>query len=203
MKDDLIQTFQLEASNLRGRILRIGPALDSLLKRHDYPAPVTRLTGEAACFALMLSSMLKYGGIFTLQLQGDGPVSMVVADITHHGVVRACAKYSPSREIPPVSNPLLLLGKGHLAFTIDQGTDMDRYQGIVALSGKNFQDLVQHYFAQSEQITTGIRFAMAQNGDGAWRAGAIMLQRMPEQDAHAGESREDDWRRTMTLLHSC
>ena len=68
MKDDLIQTFQLEASNLRGRILRMGPALDSLLKRHVYPAPVTRLTGEAACIALMLSSLLKYDGIFTLYL---------------------------------------------------------------------------------------------------------------------------------------
>ena len=95
------------------------------------------------------------------------------------------------------------MGKGHLAFTIDQGEDMDRYQGIVALSGKNFQDLVQHYFVQSEQITTGIRFAMEQNAEGRWRAGAIMLQRMPEQEAHAGESREDDWRRTMMLLHSC
>jgi molecular chaperone Hsp33 len=205
MNDDLIETFQLDSSNLRGRILRVGPALDSLLKRHSsYPDPVTRLTGETACIALMLSSMLKYDGIFTLQLQGDGPVSMVVADITNQGVMRACAKYKKSgEEIFPVSNPLLLMGKGHLAFTVDQGEDMERYQGIVTLSGKNFQDLIQHYFSQSEQITTGIRFAMDKTPDGFWRAGAIILQRLPEQKENSGEAEEDDWRRAMTLLHSC
>lgn len=203
MNDDLIQTFQLESSNLRGRILRVGPALGTLLERHPYPAPVTRLTGEVACMALLLSSMLKYDGVFTLQIQGDGPVSMVVADITEHGVVRACAKYMENTEIPEVSNALLLMGKGYLAFTVDQGEDMERYQGIVALSGRNFQDLVQHYFAQSEQITTGIRFAMERDARGNWRAGAIMLQRLPEQDSHAGEGQEDDWRRAMILLQSC
>ncbi len=203
MNDDLIQTFQLELSNLRGRILRMGPVLDGLLKRHPYPAPVIRLTGEVACIALILSSMLKYEGVFTLQLQGDGLVSMVVADVTRHGVVRACAKYRNDVEIHPVSNPLLLMGKGYMAFTVDQGEDTERYQGIVALSGDSFQDLVQHYFAQSEQITTGIRFAMAQNAKGSWRAGAIMLQRLPEDDRDTAEAQEDDWRRAITLLQSC
>lgn len=203
-EDNLIQTFQLEQSNLRGRILRLGSVIDDLLQRHDYPAQVLQLTGEAAAMALMLSSMLKYDGIFTLQIQGDGPVDMVVADITDHGNIRACARYKKDEEIPELSNPMLLMGKGYLAFTVDQGPDTDKYQGIVALSGKTLQDSIQHYFAQSEQITTGLRYLLARGDDGRWRAGGIMLQRLPEaKGGDRGEAHEDDWRRAMVLLQSC
>lgn len=203
-EDNLIQTFQLEQSNLRGRILRLGSVIDDLLRRHDYPAQVLQLTGEAAAMALMLSSMLKYEGIFTLQIQGDGPVDMVVADVVNHGNIRACARYKKDAEIPELSNPMLLLGKGYLAFTVDQGPDTEKYQGIVALSGKTLQDSIQHYFAQSEQITTGLRYLLSRGPDGRWRAGGIMLQRLPEQSgAGRGEAHEDDWRRAMVLLQSC
>lgn len=200
--DNIVQTFQLETSNLRGRVLRMGEVLDEMLIRHGYPEPVTRLTGEAAVLAVLLSSMLKYDGIFTLQLQGDGPVKMVVADL-NEGVVRSCARYEPEEIIDGISNPMVLMGKGYLAFTVDQGQDMERYQGVVALSGKSFADSVQHYFMQSEQITTGIRMAMDRK-DGKWRAGAIMLQQLPEQKSGLeGETGEDAWRTAMVLLESC
>lgn len=204
MDDNLVQTFQLDGPNLRGRILRLGTVMDEILRRHAYPEPVTQLTGEVAVLAMLLSSMIKYDGIFTLQTQSDGPVSMLVADIVSPGILRACARFNAD-EIPERTDaPVTLMGQGYLAFTVDQGENTEQYQGIVSLTGGALQDSVQHYFSQSEQITTGIRMAMSRNSDGHWRAGAIMLQMLPEQaGAEKGESKEDDWRRTMILLQSC
>ena len=203
MQDNIVQTFQLEDSNLRGRILRMGSAMNDILERHAYPDSVSRLTGEAAMLALLLSSMLKYDGIFTFQTQSDGAVPMLVADITRRGVVRACAKFD-AEAVEGKGSGGDLLGEGHLAFTVDQGDETERYQGIVALTGDSLQDSVQHYFTQSEQIATGIRIAVGRDVDGKWRGGAIMLQRLPEQGAQEeGEAHEDDWRRAMVLLQSC
>lgn len=204
MDDNLFQTFQLEGSNLRGRILRMGSSINDILDRHGYPDGISVLTGQAAILALLLSSMLKYDGIFTLQTSSDGPVSMLVSDITNRGVVRACATYDPSR-LRGDLDPASLMGAGHLAFTVDQGADMERYQGIVSLTGGSLQESVQHYFTQSEQIATGIRIAVGRDASGQWRAGGIMLQRLPEEGGinNPGESEEDDWRRTMILLQSC
>jgi molecular chaperone Hsp33 len=205
MDDNLFQTFQLEGSSLRGRILRMGTSIHDILDRHGYPDGVSVLTGQAAVLALLLSSMLKYDGIFTLQTSGDGPVSMLVSDITRRGVVRACATYDPTRLRDGDQDLTSLMGTGHLAFTVDQGEDMERYQGIVSLTGGSLQDSVQHYFTQSEQIATGIRIAVGRDADGQWRAGGIMLQRLPEEGGinNPGEGEEDDWRRTMILLQSC
>jgi len=205
MDDNLFQTFQLEGSSLRGRILRMGTSIHDILDRHGYPDGVSVLTGQAAVLALLLSSMLKYDGIFTLQTSGDGPVSMLFSDITRRGVVRACATYDPTRLRDGDQDLTSLMGTGHLAFTVDQGEDMERYQGIVSLTGGSLQDSVQHYFTQSEQIATGIRIAVGRDADGQWRAGGIMLQRLPEEGGinNPGEGEEDDWRRTMILLQSC
>lgn len=204
ISSNLIQTFQLDVSNLRGRILRLDTTINDILSRHKYPEPVLQLTGEATILALLLSSMLKYDGIFTLQTSGNGPVSMLVADIADKGTIRACARYDAEAIPTVVPNPKDLMGEGYLAFTVDQGPDTEQYQGIVELTGTNLQDCVQHYFMQSEQITTGIRMALSRGADGKWRGGAIMLQRLPEQvQAVTGESQEDDWRRTMILMQSC
>lgn len=205
MDDNLFQTFQLEGSNLRGRILRMGASINDILDRHAYPDAISILTGQAAVLALLLSSMLKYDGIFTLQTKSDGPVSMLVSDITRRGVVRACATYDATQLRSSDQDATALMGTGHLAFTVDQGEDMDRYQGIVSLTGGSLQDSVQHYFTQSEQIATGIRIAVGRDGAGQWRAGGIMLQRLPEEGGinTPGEGEEDDWRRTMILLQSC
>ncbi len=216
-QDNFIQTFQLESSSFRGRVVRVGDVLDRMLDAHDYPLPIAHLVAETTVLAIALSSMMKYEGIFTLQAQGDGPIKMLVADVTSDGAVRACASFDKERfesarqklsalkTIESGQNHLAqYLGKGYIAFTVDQGQHTDRYQGIVELRGASMVDCVQHYFTQSEQIGTGIKMAVGQR-DGGWRAEAIMLQNMPEESSEkaTGNLDEDDWRRAMILLDSC
>jgi molecular chaperone Hsp33 len=205
--DNVIQPFQLETSQLRGRAVRLGSVLDDILGPHDYPLPVMHLTAEVVTLAALLSSMLKYEGIFTLQTKGDGPVNMLVADVTSAGNLRGCASFDKER-VAKFGNDLdllpLFLGKGYIAFTVDQMGKTDRYQGIVELKGKSLVECVQHYFTQSEQIETGIKIAVGRDKKGKWRAGGIMLQHMPEVEKSAsirtaGE-RKEDWNRSMTLL---
>ncbi len=218
IKDNFFQTFQLESSNIRGRIVRLDSVLDEILSAHNYPIPISHLVAESITLSLALSSMLKYEGIFTLQAQGDGPVSMVVSDVNSAGVVRGCAAFNEERfqtareqisalktEESSQNHLAQYLGKGHLAFTVDQGKHCERYQGIVELKGSSLVDCVQHYFTQSEQIGTGIKMAIGQR-NGSWRACAIMLQHMPEDNVNdqggMGNLHEDDWRRAMILLNS-
>lgn len=217
--DNVVQTFQLDASMLRGRMVRLGSVLNEILEPHAYPNPVAHLVAETVTLTLLLSSMLKYEGIFTLQTQGDGPVDMLVADVTTEGHVRACAHFDPERlehareqlsalkSTETSRNHLAqYLGKGYIAFTVDQGARAEPYQGIVELQGASLVDCVQHYFNQSEQIGTGIKMAIGQR-DGAWRGGGIMLQKMPDEGGVNGASQghmdEDDWRRSMILMESC
>ena len=207
MGDNFVQSFQLESSLIRGRIVRLDSVLDDILDAHKYPDDVLTLTGETLTLCVMLSSMLKYDGIFTLQAKGDGPVTMLVADMTSDGKVRACAAYkSDEMETAQVKeNNAELLGSGYLAFTVDQGEHTERYQGIVELKPTSLMNSVQHYFAQSEQINTGMMMSIARR-DGKWRACGIMLQQMPENSAEYNKDQsnvhEDDWRRTMILLSS-
>src|SRR5256886_12945311 len=161
--DDTILPFQVEALDLRGRLVRFGPAIDSILSRHRYPAPVAKLLGEAIVLTVMLGSALKFEGRFILQTQSDGPVRMLVVDFTAPGRVRACARFDAARvaaaggEITPGQ----LLGRGHLAMTIDQGPEMSRYQGLVPLEGGDLEQAAHEYFARSEQIPTHVRLALA------------------------------------------
>lgn len=218
-RDNFVQTFQLESSSIRGRIVRLGSVLDEILEAHAYPLPISHLVTETITLTASLSSMLKYEGIFTLQAQGDGPLHMLVSDMTSEGILRGCAsfeeqRFQNSREqlaalktIESSQNHLAqYLGKGYLAFTVDQGNHTDRYQGIVDLKGASMVDCVQHYFAQSEQIGTGIKMSVGQRG-AHWRSCAIMLQNMPEDEEQnenwTGNMSEDDWRRSMILLDSC
>src|ERR1700728_3808619 len=135
--DDTILPFEVKALDLRGRIVRLGAAVDTILTGHDYPLPVAKLLGEAIVLTVMLGSALKFEGRFILQTQSDGPVRMLVVDFTSPGNVRACARFDTERAPPPAapgqSDPGQLLGHGHLAMTIDQGPDTSRYQGLVPL----------------------------------------------------------------------
>src|SRR5262249_24832281 len=138
--DDTILPFEVAALDLRGRVVRLGPALDDILGRHGYPASISRLLGEAIVLTVLLGSSLKFDGRFILQTKTDGPVRMIVVDYRSPGTVRACAQFDPaavgSVDEKSASTPAgVLLGRGHLAMTIDQGADMSRYQGLVALTG--------------------------------------------------------------------
>ena len=199
--------------------MRLGSALDDILQAHNYPLPIAHLVGEMVTLSVLLSSMLKYEGSFTLQAQGDGPLAMLVSDIAPGHVVRGCASFDAERferarqQISALKTPegsqnnlAQYLGKGYMAFTIDQGEKADRYQGIVELKGSSLVECVQHYFSQSEQIGTGIKMSIGKR-DGKWCSGGIMLQHLPEEEKNSqmgvGNIKEDDWRRTMVLLDSC
>jgi molecular chaperone Hsp33 len=188
--DDTILPFAVKALDLRGRIVRLGPAVDTILTSHDYPAPVAKLLGEAIVLTVMLGSALKFDGRFILQTQSDGPVRMLVVDFTSPGKVRGCARFDAERVAAAIAanaaDPGQLLGRGHLAMTIDQGPDMSRYQGLVPLEGGDLEDAAHEYFSRSEQIPTRVRLAVAEEfraGQGGvrrhWRAGGILLQFLP------------------------
>jgi molecular chaperone Hsp33 len=204
--DDLVQPFQIEATSLRGRLVRLGAVVDTVLTAHAYPEPVATLLGEAIVVAVILAGALKYEGVFTLQTKGDGPVRLLVADVTSAGAVRGYAQYDAAL-LAKVTSPSVprLLGAGHIAFTVDQGEHTDRYQGIVELQGATLAECAHHYFRQSEQLQAGIKTAIGRDPkSGAWRAGGIMLQRLPAAglDAFAREAQEDGWRRAMILMSS-
>ncbi len=156
--DDSILPFEVAALDLRGRVVRLGPAVDTILRAHDYPTPVAKLVGEAIVLTVLLGSALKFEGRFILQTRSDGPVRMLVVDFTTPGKVRACAHFDAERVAGAVAagaaDPGALLGRGHLAMTIDQGPDMNRYQGLVALEGKDLEHAAHEYFLRSEQIPT-------------------------------------------------
>ena len=172
--DDTVLPFEVAALDLRGRVVRLGPAVDEILARHDYPAPVAKLLGEAIVLTVLLGSALKIDGRFILQTQTDGPVRMLVVDLPQprQGArLRALRQGARRRRRSPPARPIAgaLLGNGHLAMTIDQGADISRYQGLVALDGGTLEDAAHEYFLRSEQIPTRVRLAVAEEmapGDG-------------------------------------
>src|SRR4249919_2920800 len=184
--DDTVMPFEVAKLDLRGRVVRLGPVVDEILSRHAYPQPVAKLLGEALVLTVMLGSSLKIDGRFILQTQTDGPVRMLVVDFTAPGKVRACARFDKDRVAAAIADGKAdagaLLGKGHLAMTIDQGPDMSRYQGLVGLDGGSLEDAAHEYFHRSEQIPTRVRLAVGEEwrgGDGPkhrWRAGGMLLQ---------------------------
>src|ERR1700750_1114490 len=189
--DDAVIPFEVSALDLRGRMTRLGPALDELLTKHDYPAPVGKLLGEAIVLTTLLGSALKFEGRFILQAQTDGPVSFLVVDYQAPDRLRAYARFDAER-LGDTKDSVALLAHGHLAMTIDQGPDMSRYQGLVALDGGSLEDAAHEYFLRSEQIPTRVRLAVAEElraGEGGashrWRAGGIMLQFLPKSPSRA------------------
>jgi molecular chaperone Hsp33 len=194
--DDAILPFAVKALDLRGRIVRLGAAADRILNAHDYPIPVAKLLGEAIVLTVMLGSALKFEGRFILQTQSDGPVRMLVVDFTAPGTVRACARFDAARVAAAIAQgeaaPGQLLGRGHLAMTIDRGPDMSRYQGLVPLEGGDLEQAAHEYFTRSEQIPTRVRLAVAEefrageNGPRRhWRVGGILLQFLPNSPERA------------------
>ena len=186
--DDVVVPFTLENLDSRGRVVRLGEALDQILTRHNYPAPVARLLGEAVVLAGLIGSSLKFEGKFILQTQTDGPVNLIVVDLDAPDGLRGYARFDADAVQKAIelgeTAPGQLLGKGHLAMTVDQGAHMERYQGIVALEGGSLEDVAHTYFQQSEQVPTLVRLAVAQlsrKGERGtrWRAGGVLVQYLP------------------------
>jgi molecular chaperone Hsp33 len=218
--DDLVLPFQIKAASLRGRIVRLGPAVDLIISRHAYPPVVAHALAEICALAAALAGTLKYDGVFTVQIKGDGPVRIMMADVTNAGALRAYAQFNSGVDAlgPGVSVPRLF-GGGYLAFTVDQGDKAERYQGIVELSGATLAECAHNYFRESDQFQAGIKLSAGRTGHGdtaGWRAGAVMIQRLPPEDAQGSaegrdldhslmlgaEQAEEDWRRAMILMSS-
>jgi molecular chaperone Hsp33 len=190
--DDAVVPFTLDKLDTRGRVVRLGAALDTILSRHDYPLPVARLLGEAVVLSALIGSSLKFEGRFILQTQTDGPVNLIVVDFDAPDGMRGYARFDRDALVKAAeagkTSPAELLGNGHLAMTIDQGAHTERYQGIVPLQGNSLEEVAHTYFMQSEQIPTQVRLAVAQmttKGDhrSRWRAGGMLIQHLP---AHGG-----------------
>jgi molecular chaperone Hsp33 len=188
--DDHVVPFEVGPLDVRGRAVQLGPMLDQILARHDYPEPVARLLAEICVLTVLLGTALKFGGKFILQTRSDGPVDLLVADFTTPHALRAYARFDAGRLAEAVASgddrPEQLLGSGVLALTIDQGEYMQRYQGIVELDGATLEDVARVYFRQSEQIPTDVRLSVAKQvlpgSDGRrehWRAGGILAQFLP------------------------
>ena len=216
--DDAIIPFQVGEAAVRGRIVRLGSAVDEILSRHDFPDPLSQLLGQAAALVAMLGTALKFDGKLILQAQGDGPVSMIVADYMAGGALRATAPIQEgARETVAKARGAelhYLLRKGHMVMTIDQGADMERYQGVTPLDGPTLSKATVSYFAQSEQIPTAIELAVGRvtdaDGTERWRAGGVMVQFVPGEGGTRERGEEvlmeeedrDAWNRAAILLET-
>ena len=179
---DRILQFTLPDRHARGRVVRLGPALEDIFAAHDYPPALRDLLGEALVLTCLMGALLKdEGSQLTLQAQADeGIVSLLVCDY-RSGELRGYARHDSERLADLGANPPLeqLFGGGHLAITFDLATTGQRYQGVVPLEGASLTQAVETYFAQSEQVPTLIRTAF-RAGHGGSIAGGILLQHLAE-----------------------
>ena len=201
-----ILPFHLPGRPVRGRLVRLGPLADALLSRHDNPEVVTRLQGKALALAAGLAGALKFRGSFSLQAKGDGPVSLLLADCTEAGALRGYARApedaAEARALRDDMTDAELLGEGYLAFTVDQGPDMERHQGIVSLEGESLADMAHHYFETSEQLPCQIHLAAAETPAG-WRAAALVIERIAGAggiDPAVSEAEQEEAWRTAKIL---
>jgi len=179
--DDTVLPFAVDALDLRGRVVRMGPAIHSILSHYAYPPAVARLLGETAALSVLLGSILESHGRFQLQTRSDGPVGMIVIDYDAPGRLRGFARYDAAA-IRGGESGGALLGAGHLALTIEREEDAARYQGVVALDGGSVADAAHQYFRQSEQIPSFVKLVVAESVTPAgrfWRAGGMLLQYLP------------------------
>ncbi len=222
--DDTVLPFQLDKSDIRGRVARLDGVLHGILKQHDYPPAVEALVAEMALLTALIGQTIELRWKLSLQVQTDGPVRMIATDYygpTEKGEparIRAYASFDKDRITDEA--PFDQLGKGYFAVLIDQGEGMKPYQGISALAGGSISASAEGYFAQSEQLPT--RFALRigksiEPGIGEhWRAGGVMLQHMPKASPFAAQSegtgdilsasdliagdKEENWNRVTILL---
>ncbi len=179
---DRVLAFTVPARNARGRAVRLGPMLDTILSAHDYPAAIRHLLAEALVLTALIGALLKDdAGQLTIQAQTEGGiVDLFVCDY-RSGELRGYVRHDQDRLAALGANPSLfaLFGKGYLAVTFDLAATGQRYQGIVPLEGDSLADACERYFAQSEQVPTLIRVAVRSGRDGCV-AGGLLVQHLPD-----------------------
>jgi molecular chaperone Hsp33 len=205
---DRILAFTVPERNVRGRTVRLGPVLDTILSAHDYPSPIKHLLAEALVLTALMGSLLKDDeGQLTIQAQtGGGVVDLLVCDF-RGGELRGYVRHDAERLAALGANPTLfaLFGQGYLAVTFDLATNGQRYQGIVPLEGDSLANACERYFAQSEQVPTLIRIA-ARSGSNGCVAGGMLVQHLP--DGEEGRERlhvrldDPDWEHVAVMAGS-
>lgn len=194
--DDTVLPFQLDASDMRGRIVRLDGVLDGILKQHDYPPVVEALVAEMALLTALIGQTVSLRWKLSLQVQSNGPVRMIATDYyapTEQGEpakIRAYASFD--RERLNEGAPFDQVGNGYFAILIDQGEGTQPYQGITPLAGGSLSACAEAYFAQSEQLPTRFQLRFGKSIEPGipehWRAGGIMLQHMPKASPFAAST---------------
>jgi len=187
--DDTVLPFQLDRSDIRGRVVRLDGVLDQVLRQHDYPPVIEALVAEAVVLTALIGQAVKLRWKLSLQIRGKGAARLIATDYygpTDDGQparIRAYASYDDER-LDPDAVPFSQIGEGYFAVMLDQGEGMVPYQGFTPIAGVSLANCAETYFAQSEQLPTrfAVTFGKSQMpGDAAhWRAGGVMLQHMPQ-----------------------
>lgn len=208
--EDTCLPFQIEGQDIKGRIVRLGHSANEILSSHNYPNHISKLMGEVLAFTALIGSLMKYDGILTTQMKGDGPFRVLISDFHKenkklNGNIRGYASFDDiMKEGDSLQN---MFGEdAYLAITIDQGSFMERYQGIVKLEGDTITHAAEEYFRSSEQLPTKIILACDQDEHGIWQACAIMIQhyaRSAEGEYVRDETKtKEDWNNSSILLNT-
>lgn len=187
MRDgDSLHRFLFPELSVRGEVVHLDATWQAVLERHEYPAPVRRLLGEAMAATALLTATIKLNGSLILQVQGDGPLHLLVVQCTSERTLRGLARWTG-----PVPDGSLqeMVGNGRLVITIDPGLGRERYQGIIDLGQGTLAQALEEYFSRSEQL--GTRLWLTAN---ASRAAGLLLQDLPGETAD-----EDGWGRVAHL----
>ncbi|MGO2496947.1 MAG: Hsp33 family molecular chaperone HslO [Vibrio litoralis] len=176
MANNLLHRYLFEDLSVRGELVQLDTAYQQIIANKDYPQPLQNLLGELLVATSLLTATLKFEGSITLQLQGDGPVSLVVINGDHDQKMRGVARWEG--QIADDANLHQMIGKGHLVITIspDKG---ERYQGVVGLEGDTLSEVLESYFERSEQLKTRLWFRTGEH-DGQAHAAGMLLQIMPD-----------------------
>ena len=212
---DFIQPFMIDHSSIRGRMVRVSKALDTILNAHNYPLAVSYHLAEQIVIACMLSATLDKGGILTVQAKGNGAVRFIVVDVMAGGTIRGYAEVNEEALKKAIgkskakTHPLSkIMGEGHMAVTFDEGNSKERYQGIVELKGDSISEVFQGYFLQSQQgeISVNVAVRAPDNIHKKWSAGGVIIERMPSEGGKkqelTEEEREEIWKRTKLFMQT-
>ncbi|MDG1438678.1 MAG: Hsp33 family molecular chaperone HslO [Emcibacteraceae bacterium] len=209
--DDVCLPFQIEGQDIKGRVVRLGRSVDEILSKHNYPDAVSKMMGETLAFTALIGSLMKYDGILTTQMKGEGPFQVLVSDFfkdaNNHNVgdIRGYASFQDG--VTEGDSLGEMFGdNGYMAITIDQGKFMERYQGIVKLEGEHITHAAEEYFRSSEQLPTKVMLTCEKDSNGKWQAAAIMIQHYARntQDEMGRDEVEtkDQWNTASIMLSS-
>ena len=205
---DIVLPFHLEKSEIRGRLVRLDEAMKIIIQQHDYPELVNHYLGQAAALSLAIINCFKFDGKFTLQINGDGPLRLMVIDANSKGHLRACARFNEEnlKKLTPEDQKKLhhVFGKANMVMTLDPEVSTESYQGVVELMGTSLAGSANHFFKQSEQLETGI-IAVSSQDPGTLASAALMIQRLPLGTDITPEEKErldDRWIHALSLIGS-